>query len=197
MDQEFPEHLKKWNWGAFLLNWLWGIGNNTYSAFKIFIPIYGFYYILKLGAHGNEYAWKNCTWRDEEHFLKVQRNWARAALGYLAFCILLALPMFMFVGKVFKTSEPYLMSLSQMENSQTFISEVGVPYETGFITGSISTSGHQGNANMAFTIEGENGEAEVYIKALKDMGAWILHCVQIQYKVSATEELLGECGAGS
>ncbi|MEG3768845.1 cytochrome c oxidase assembly factor Coa1 family protein [Alteromonas sp. 14N.309.X.WAT.G.H12] len=197
MDQEIPEHLKKWNWGAFLLNWLWGVGNNTYSAFKVFIPIYGFYYLFKLGFHGSEYAWKNGTWRDENHFIKVQRNWARASFAYIGFCFLLMLPMFFFIGSIFKTSEPYLMSMVLLEGSQKFTEEVGVPYSTGFITGNLSTSGHQGSANMSFTIEGVNGEAEVHIKAIKDMGSWTLNCVKTQYEASATIELFGECKNGS
>lgn len=197
MDQEFPQHLKKWNWGAFLLNWLWGIGNNTYSAFKVFIPVYGIYYMFKLGLRGNEYAWENGTWKNEEHFVRVQRNWSRASLAYAAFCFLLALPMFFFVGKMFKTSEPYLASLILLEDSKLFQSEVGIPYETGFVTGSISTSGRQGSANMAFSIEGENGEAQVFIKSVKDMGEWTVPCVQIEYKVSFVKEYHGECGSGS
>lgn len=197
MDQDLPQHLKKWNWGAFLLNWLWGVGNNTYSAFKVFIPVYGIYFLFKLGLHGNEYAWKNGTWKSEEHFVKVQRNWSRASFAYVAFCFLLALPMFFFVGRVFKTSEPYFSSLALLEGSRAFESEVGIPYQTGFITGSISTSGHQGRANMAFNIEGKHGEAQVLIKAVKDMGEWAVPCVQIKYKVSAVQENHGECGNGS
>lgn len=27
-----PPELDRWNWGAFLLNWIWGIGNNTFIA---------------------------------------------------------------------------------------------------------------------------------------------------------------------
>jgi len=26
---EVPDEIDRWNWGAFLLNWIWGIGNNT------------------------------------------------------------------------------------------------------------------------------------------------------------------------
>jgi hypothetical protein len=27
-----PAEIDRWNWGAFLLNWIWGIGNDTYIA---------------------------------------------------------------------------------------------------------------------------------------------------------------------
>src|SRR6516162_11951094 len=33
-----PAEIKRWNWGAFLLNWIWGIGNQTYIALLALIP---------------------------------------------------------------------------------------------------------------------------------------------------------------
>lgn len=193
IEKEIPKHLKKWNWGAFLLNWIWGVGNNTYSAFKVFIPIYGFYYIFKLGKHGSEYAWKNGNWTDENHFVRVQRNWAKASFAYIGFCVLLVLPLFFVIGNLFKSSEPYIMSMAILEESPKYIAEVGVPYETGFITGSLSTSGHQGNANMSFTAKGAEGDAVIYIKASKDMGEWTIECIKAQYKFSQSSEFFGEC----
>jgi len=29
--EQVPAEIDRWNWGAFLLNWVWGIGNNTLS----------------------------------------------------------------------------------------------------------------------------------------------------------------------
>jgi hypothetical protein len=34
-----PPEIRRWNWGAFLLNWIWGIGNDTYIALLLFIPL--------------------------------------------------------------------------------------------------------------------------------------------------------------
>ncbi|MGI9425809.1 MAG: cytochrome c oxidase assembly factor Coa1 family protein, partial [Hyphomicrobiaceae bacterium] len=61
-DTPIPTHLNKWNWGACLLNWIWGIGNSTYRAFLIFIPIYGFYMLYRLGRNGNRWAWQHRLW---------------------------------------------------------------------------------------------------------------------------------------
>jgi hypothetical protein len=36
-----PAEIDRWNWGAFLLNWIWGIGNNTFIALLTFIPFVG------------------------------------------------------------------------------------------------------------------------------------------------------------
>jgi hypothetical protein len=37
-----PAEINRWNWGAFLLNWIWGIGNQTYIALLALIPGFGF-----------------------------------------------------------------------------------------------------------------------------------------------------------
>ena len=34
-----PDQLRGWNWGAFLLNVLWGIGNSTFIALLMFVLI--------------------------------------------------------------------------------------------------------------------------------------------------------------
>lgn len=35
---EVPAEIDRWNWGGFLLDWVWGIGNNTCRAFLVFVP---------------------------------------------------------------------------------------------------------------------------------------------------------------
>ncbi|MGH6676795.1 MAG: hypothetical protein ACRECE_11325, partial [Xanthobacteraceae bacterium] len=37
-----PPEIDRWNWGAFLLNWIWGIGNNTFIALLTLVPFVGF-----------------------------------------------------------------------------------------------------------------------------------------------------------
>lgn len=71
-----PVDLSGWNWGAFFLSWIWGIGNNTWIAFLTFIPIVNFIMIFVLGAKGNEWAWQNKRWNSLKHFKKVQKLWA-------------------------------------------------------------------------------------------------------------------------
>lgn len=82
-----PTEYQKFNWGAFLLTWIWGIGNKTYIAFVIFavsllniIPFVGWIaplaFSIWLGIKGNEFAWKNNHWDNLEQFNNVQRKWA-------------------------------------------------------------------------------------------------------------------------
>src|SRR5579863_6391679 len=74
--QDIPPELDRWNWGAFLLNWIWGIGNNTYIALLTFVPLVGFVMPFVLGAKGSVWAWRNGRWDSVEHFRRVQRLWA-------------------------------------------------------------------------------------------------------------------------
>ena len=71
-----PAEIDRWNWGAFLLNWIWGIGNNTYIALLALIPGVSFIMLFVLGAKGSAWAWRNGRWDSVEHFKRVQRKWA-------------------------------------------------------------------------------------------------------------------------
>ncbi|GAG76086.1 unnamed protein product, partial [marine sediment metagenome] len=82
-----PEEIKKWNWGAFLLPWIWGIGNNVWIALLCFIPYVNFIMIFVLGAKGSEWAWQKKRWDSIEHFKNVQKKWAIAGLVLFIFVI--------------------------------------------------------------------------------------------------------------
>jgi len=84
-----PAEIDRWNWGAFLLSWIWGIGNNTFIALLTFVPVVGFFMPFVLGAKGNAWAWKNKEWDSIEHFKAVQRKWVLwAGIFYLFFIVL-------------------------------------------------------------------------------------------------------------
>ncbi len=89
--KEVPEGIKGWSWGAFGLNWIWGIGNNTYIALLALIPIVGLVMIFILGAKGNEWAWQNRNWESIEDFKNTQRKWRNAWLIMLAAILSLVL----------------------------------------------------------------------------------------------------------
>ncbi len=84
-----PITLKKWNWGAFFLTWLWGLFNGTYISLLYFIPVPIVQTIIPfiLGAKGNKWAWQNKRWQDEEHFKRIQRRWAIAGFIFLILMI--------------------------------------------------------------------------------------------------------------
>ncbi len=77
-----PAGLGEWNWGGFLLTWIWGIGNNVWWSFLFFVPILGWTVIpLVLAFKGNEWAWQNKRWESVEHFKKVQHIWTMWGWG--------------------------------------------------------------------------------------------------------------------
>src|SRR4030042_369667 len=71
-DAVIPEAIRGWNWGAFLMNWIWGIGNKVWIALLCFIPFVNWVMPFVLGAKGNKGAWQNKTWNSIEHFKKTQ-----------------------------------------------------------------------------------------------------------------------------
>jgi hypothetical protein len=89
-----PEEIKEWNWGAFLLNGFWGLGNSTYIGLLSFVPftwtildisfwitlIPVFVISVMLGFKGNEWAWRNKRWENIEHFQRVQRKWMQVGV---------------------------------------------------------------------------------------------------------------------
>ena len=166
-----PPELKGWNWGAFFLNWIWGIGNSTYIALLMFIPLVNLVMPFVLGAKGNKWAWQNRTWRDIEHFKQTQRKWAISGL-ILVFVIL---PIFFISISSMLKGEAYQLSLSIIQSNPEVIQLIGEPIEPGFfVMGSVSTSGPDGKASLQYSLTGPLGHADAFVNAYKSMGKWAI-----------------------
>ncbi len=87
-DAVLPAEIRGWNWGAFGLNWIWGIGNKTYFALFALIPLVGIVMAFILGADGNKLAWQNKHWNSIEHFKKTQKLWALVWLVYFVISVI-------------------------------------------------------------------------------------------------------------
>jgi ABC-type Fe3+ transport system permease subunit len=83
-DIAVPAAIKQWNWGAFLMSWIWGLGNGTYIALLCLVPVVNLVMIFVLGAKGSAWAWKNREWESEAQFTRVQGLWTAFGLGLLA-----------------------------------------------------------------------------------------------------------------
>ncbi len=95
-----PAEIKKWNWGAFLLSWIWGLGNKVYIALLCLIPYVGIVMVFVLGAKGSKWAWQNKRWESIEHFQRVQKIWVWCGLGLVVVPIIgiilgIAIPRFL------------------------------------------------------------------------------------------------------
>ena len=80
-SRDIPVEIDRWNWGAFLLTWIWGLGNNTFIALLMFVPFVNVVMWFLLGAKGSVWAWRNGRWDDVAHFKRVQRKWALWGFG--------------------------------------------------------------------------------------------------------------------
>ena len=76
-----PAEIKGWNWGAFFLGWIWGIGNSVWISFLEFVPYIGWIMAFVLGAKGNEWAWRYKKWDSVAHFKRTQSTWAKWGIG--------------------------------------------------------------------------------------------------------------------
>ena len=74
-----PDGIRGWSWGAFLLSWVWAIGNKTWIGLLALIPYVGLIMAIVLGIKGREWAWQNKEWDSIEHFQRVQKQWNRWA----------------------------------------------------------------------------------------------------------------------
>lgn len=96
---QVPAEIKKWNWGAFFFNWLWGVCNGVYWPLVLiicnFIPYIGpaisLGVCIALGINGSEWAWKGKQWNSVEHFKRVQHSWAMACLWVFGISVLLGI----------------------------------------------------------------------------------------------------------
>ena len=101
-DQQ-AQWIYRWNWGAFVFGWLWGIFNRVYIEsmvqFGVIALFAGILLIDHMVAHfaklvclivimwsaiyfgmrGTELAWHKDLVKDVEQFLKRQRGWMYAA----------------------------------------------------------------------------------------------------------------------
>jgi serine/threonine protein kinase len=75
-----PREIQGWNWGAFLLPWLWPFTNQVWIGLFSYVPICRVVIALALGVKGNEWAWKSRKWRSIEQFKAHQRRWTLAGI---------------------------------------------------------------------------------------------------------------------
>jgi hypothetical protein len=106
-DLSLDKNLRKWNCGAFIFGWTYGVFNNfsskcwCYPIIISFILLCPFYYksfilfifsfIVRLfyGYNGNKIAWLSKRWESEAYFKMIQKRWNIAGIIFLFLLILL------------------------------------------------------------------------------------------------------------
>jgi len=82
-DPAVLPNMPKWNWGAFLLTWIWALGHRMYViALIAFVATSGLGLLasLVMGFLGNELAWKYRPFASYEEFQQVQSAWTKAGI---------------------------------------------------------------------------------------------------------------------
>ena len=167
-----PPEIDRWNWGAFLLNWIWGVGNNTFIALLTLIPLVGLVMIFVLGAKGSRWAWRNGHWDSVEHFKHVQRRWAIWGVVFWVGAIALFFGIFGSVFFLLKHSEAYQLGVARLQASPVAASLLGTPITAGNPAGTIAVSPGSGNAILSFSASGPKAAGIVFLQAVKKDGVW-------------------------
>jgi hypothetical protein len=172
--EAIPAEIDRWNWGAFLLNWIWGVGNNTFIALLMFVPFVGLVMPFVLGAKGSRWAWRNGRWDSVEHFKRVQRLWA--IWGVVIWLGTIALFGGIIGGGFYllRHSEAYELGATQLQASTEAAGILGAPISTGFPMGSVSTNGATGRAVLSFSATGTKATGRIFLEAIKKNGMWSL-----------------------
>lgn len=183
---DVPAEIRGWNWGAFLLSWLWGIGNATPIALLTLVPCAGLVMPFVLGAKGSEWAWQNRRWHGVDDFRRTQRSWAVAGVvtwvAGLAAVVIIAIGASSMLG----SSEAYQLAEARLRHNPEIAAVFGEPLETGRVTGSVSVSGPAGEAKIAFDLDGPKAHGTVYVNAKKDKGEWTIE--EMEVEVEGREE---------
>ena len=185
---QIPPEIRGWNWGAFFLSWIWGIGNNTYIALLALIPVVGLVMHFVLGAKGNRWAWKNGRWDSVAHFKRVQRRWAIAGFAIVFSVVVLGGIIFGGVFALLKHSEAYALGVAKLQNSPVAASVLGAPISTGTPFGSIKTSGDSGTAELNFSATGTKAKGTVYVDAIRKDSVWTIR--RLTLKVDGSDDAI-------
>jgi len=177
---EIPLEIDRWNWGALLLDWVWGVGNNTFIALLTLVPFVGLVMPFVLGAKGSGWAWRNGRLDSIAHFKRVQRLWA-------IWCVVIWLGMLVLFGGIFggtlyllKSSEAYQLGVARLQANTAAVDALGAPISTGFPLGNISINGVSGQAVLNFSVTGTKASGRPLLEAVKKDGVWSLTTLKLK-----------------
>lgn len=128
VPDDVAEHF---NWGAFLLNWVWGIGNKSYITLLILlaysIPLVNLIaplaFCIWFGFEGNKWAWQNKRFESIEHFHSYQKKWVVAGLILPVIGLILSIFVFTHIMPVLMTDTKSMRNDSFLTVEQSKIKQ--------------------------------------------------------------------------
>jgi hypothetical protein len=190
-----PPEINRWNWGAFLLNWIWGIGNGTPIALLTLVPPVTLIMPFVLGAKGSGWAWRNKRWDSVEQFKRVQRHWAIAGLILWGAGIALFVSIFFGTFALINNSEAYKLGVAAVQTSPIAANALGSPITAGGSrNASISVENDSGKAALNFPVSGPKASGTAFVEAVKKSGAWSL--TRLYIKLDGSNTVIDIIGSG-
>jgi Cytochrome oxidase complex assembly protein 1 len=176
-NEPIPPEIKKWNWGAFFLNWIWAIPHGAWvGLILMFVPFVNFIVPFVFGMKGNQWAWKNNRWESVEQFNQVQKKWAKAGVIVASFMLIACVGLFFLFYVAFKDSKQYRMSVAAIQKNPEVIRYVGQPFTIegpqGFNSSEI---GPTGEAQINILIKGPKAKVTVSTELEKNLDRWRIH----------------------
>lgn len=178
-DAVVPAEVRGWSWGAFLLTWIWGIGNSTYRAFWMFCPFVNLVFWFVLGAKGRQWAWQHRRWESVEQFKQSQKRWGLVGLivflvGFVFFAVMMTGTFFL-AFKALNDAISTKIALTTVQNNSTLQTVIGTPIvKSGNAQGKIDVKSGTGHARINFPVTGTRSKGRVSFTACKENDRWYL-----------------------
>ncbi len=90
-ERELPDELRGLNWGALMMNFVWGLAMRVPWTWLHLVPFVGWVMPLVFWVRGNEWAWRFRQWESIEHFRRVQRKWEIAGVIFVVLNLIVAI----------------------------------------------------------------------------------------------------------
>jgi hypothetical protein len=177
---DIPPEIRGWNWGAFLLNLFWGIGNNTWIALLMLVPFLNWVMPFFLGALGNTWAWQNRRWDSVAHFRRVQRRWAIAGLIVWGVTVGLPLAGGALLYRAVTHNPIQELALTAVQTSPEAATLLGTPISKAQTDAPAwDQSWGEGSFRTSFIVSGPRGSGTVNARARLTPGGWELDRVAV------------------
>ena len=144
----------KFNWGAFILTWIWGIHYKKWVTLLIFpailIPPIALVLQIWFGIVGNKWAWQSKRYKSIQEFHDIQKKWATVGVWIIIINIIVTLATLIIA---FQQG----ISQNMMMNTPT----------QGFSIDNNSLNGNFNNKEVIVTLDGKTKYSSTYNKKNK------------------------------
>ncbi len=116
-------------------------------------------------------------------------KWVTCGCGGCLLLILVGVAITLAVGgfavNTMKKSDIYQGAIDRAKENPEVAQRLGEPIEAGFmVSGSISTTGPTGEADIAIPISGPEGRGTIYVVATKNAGQWQYSVLEVAFEGS-------------